>query len=1249
MRIFSVFVFLVSLGTPGLYAQLNPLQTGYDHLAENREREARDYFAAQLDGSNAGEAAIALSFAENALENRAGSVDAFIRFADLERNEARRNAYVDAVWSAGHTELSPNQLAFAERLTRNNYSRIAPLATYALGEHYYLTGDRKRSAEYFARLGVVDGWSVTGPFENISESGFDRDFGVLAGADDNASFTNKLGVTVGWIPVGGLNRQGWLHFGNHLGTTNSIAYAQTFARSEKEQDVVFRLGNSGSVKVWVNDQLVFSEYHERDTHLDTYRFAAHLKKGYNRILIQVGATTSTGANFMLRITDEAGTLVPGLTFDRARRPYTVGEATAPRVYANPTEAYFRPRIEAGTANYVEYLSFAQSYYYNGFHLEAKEVLSTALERYPKNNYLLSQLIPLLRNIDDDTHASELEQQLKQDAPECTLSLESRMSEAEDLEDWPQYAELARIYREQYGESETTLGHEITLANGRSEAEKVRQLIFDGYERYPASAELAIAVANVQSGVRKKPKDAIRTLEKYLKAHYREAVVEELLDLHFQASNLKEVMALFDLLLENEPQDVNLYSRLSRLYYMLGNYPKSQELLDRALTIAPYNGSLHSTQAEVYAEAGDKERAEAAYVKALSLNPYDYGSRDAIRNLRSEATSAFAVLPEIDYYALYANAKGAEAYPDDNSVVLAYDVKQVVHEGGASETHVSLLVKVLNPEGVDAWKEYTIPVYGSQRGNVEKVEVLDPDGSRHDASRSGAEVVFDRLQPGGAIHLVYRTQEYKSGRLSGKFWNEHPLTLGLPSVQSTYSLLVPAGMSFHSKVTGMAHTDLQPQRSELDGRDLYVWQLRDQEGLKAEAVTPDYDDILTTVRVSNIDDWDFVAQWYSELTHAKVRVDENVREAVSELFADAPDNLTEREQVQRIYEFVAGNIRYISVPFLQSNYIPQSAAKTLATRQGDCKDVSSLFVAMCDVRGIEANLVLINTRDRSVQNLSLPGIGFNHCIARVELDGDLYYVELTDENLPFGTGDWSVNNAFAVAIPRRGEAFDGTAGRINPPSRGVNATIRSGSVTFDDLDLVFTLDNRQVNSVASSYRHTYLNESEDNRRRTMQEAISGGYPRIELTELSFGEDLADLGSNEISYRNGYRVANPSNKIGGMLIYPLILSDRMEDLPYTTTEERKLPIDLWQTFQAEYYEQTLEVASPAGMQLVEVPESVTVSNDFIDYTLEFRKKGDGLTIFRSMLLKKDVVTPEAYAAFREDMFRVVEADKVNLAYR
>ena len=1249
MRLWCYLLFTLLSGAVFAAPSTAPLAEGYTLLASNRTDEARTFFLDRRDGPQGAEATLALSFIESMLRHPAAARSYFYAYSEAETDPVRRNANLDAVWSAGRDEADKEELRWLESHLDNPYTRLSPLARYALGEHEFLTGNQKRSQAYFADIGAVLPWQVVGPFENISESGFERDFGVLDMPSPGAVFTNKRGVPVGWIPGVVPNRQGWLQFHNHVSTGNAVVYAQTFCASPTARQTYFRLGTGGSARVWVNDELVFSEFHERNTHLDAYVFEAPLRAGNNRILIQIGSTDDMGTNFLLRVTDREGRPQSDLSFTDAYSAYQKASGWEPKIVENPTEAYFRQRIDGGTANYVDYLSLTQFYLLNGFTEEARQVLLTALDRYPDNHHLIAQLIPTLRGLDDETTASEYEQRLLRDAPDNPASLLKRMEDAESLDQWAEYERLIETYRSLYGTSAFTLSREIVLAGGREESERVIELVGEGLDRYPADADFVTGMASLESDFRKRPRSAVSLLEKYLKHHYRDAVVEALINLRLKAGEAAEVIELFDELIERDPTSVNLHARLSRLYYLIGDYRRSQASLDRALTLAPYMSGLYSSQAGIYAEAGDKDEAATAYAKAISLNPYDFDSRDALRTLRGAEESAFADFAEPDYYALYADAPGAQAYPDDNSVVLRYDVQQVVHPGGASESRTTLLVKMLNADGVDGWKEYTIPIFGNQQGVVEKVEVLDADGGRHEASRSGANIVFDRLEAGGAILLVYRLKEYKQGRLAGKFWNEHALQLPLPTVHSSFSLLLPRDEDFTAVVTGLEHRDLQPRRSKVSDRELYVWELTDQPGLQSESVIPDLDDLLATVRVSNIADWKYIADWYSELTYAKIRVDGEVREAVERLFADAPADLTERQQVERIYRFVTGSIRYISVPFLQSNYIPQRAAKTLATGQGDCKDVSSLFVAMCEVRGIDANLVLINTRNRSQQALALPGTGFNHCIARVELEDTPYFVELTDENLPFGTGDWSLNNSFALVIPRRGEAFTHPAGLINPDSRGVNRVVREGTLTFEGGDMLFALSNRKENSVASNMRATYRNESADNRRKGMQNAISDNYPRITLTDLTFGEGLEDVTQRAVGYDYGYRVSEAGNKIGGMTIYPVVLSDQLTTPSYVSTEERKLPIDLWQTFQAEYYEQTLAVVTPAGKTLVEVPTDVTVSNDFLEYSITYTTTEKGLQLVRSLRLKKDVVEPAEYAAFREDVLRIVEADKINLAYR
>src|SRR6185436_7664790 len=93
-----------------------------------------------------------------------------------------------------------------------------------------------------------------------------------------------------------------------------------------------------------------------------------------------------------------------------------------------------------------------------------------------------------------------------------------------------------------------------------------------------------------------------------------------------------------------------------------------------------------------------------------------------------------------------------------------------------------------------------------------------------------------------------------------------------------------------------------------------------------------------------------------------------------------EKLSDLQKAKRIYDYVVKEIRYSSVDFRQSGLIPQSTANTLNSRIGDCKDVSTLFIAMCREVGLDAKLTLVCTNDNGSNFLFMPTVDFNHCIA-----------------------------------------------------------------------------------------------------------------------------------------------------------------------------------------------------------------------------------------------------------------------------
>ena len=127
-------------------------------------------------------------------------------------------------------------------------------------------------------------------------------------------------------------------------------------------------------------------------------------------------------------------------------------------------------------------------------------------------------------------------------------------------------------------------------------------------------------------------------------------------------------------------------------------------------------------------------------------------------------------------------------------------------------------------------------------------------------------------------------------------------------------------------------------------------------------------------------------------------------------------MTQFEKARIIYDYIESNIRYSSVSFRQSAYVPQRPSVTLTTRLGDCKDLSSLFVTLASLAGISSQMVLVDTRDNGQQNVILPSVEFNHCIVVAELHGKRHYIELTDNYLPFANLPNNLNGTTILQIP-----------------------------------------------------------------------------------------------------------------------------------------------------------------------------------------------------------------------------------------
>ena len=182
--------------------------------------------------------------------------------------------------------------------------------------------------------GTIPSWLVTGPFEfPIVGFGSAADTNAIGepavspseGDQVTSSLTDKETKT--WFSQS-VDKKGYLDFNKSIEWDVNkklpvkfwfvkAGYAYVTVYSEKEQDAILSTGSNSHIKIFLNKELVFSFFQERNAIADQDKIKIKLKKGANDLLVRVYNTNKNlglaffgfinwGWGFYARLLDKEG-------------------------------------------------------------------------------------------------------------------------------------------------------------------------------------------------------------------------------------------------------------------------------------------------------------------------------------------------------------------------------------------------------------------------------------------------------------------------------------------------------------------------------------------------------------------------------------------------------------------------------------------------------------------------------------------------------------------------------------------------------------------------------------------------------------------------------------------------------------------------------------------------------------------------------------------------------------------------------
>lgn len=889
-------------------------------------------------------------------------------------------------------EMARNVLA-----AKNAPPELRASARLAQAEALDRMGRFTEAEQVWAQMGYLRQWRVIGPFDNVSHSGFAKAFPPERELEFSKTYLGANNQSVAWHPLALVSRNGHCEVGVALNDTDeSVFYAATALTSPKAQPVTFYLDPEGASKLYLNGKLLYSDDLYRRLQplvADPFRVTATLQQGWNTLLVKVASNDSLTPSFAVRLAGPDSGDLRGLPCDpaQAKMPVAVEQAAVEHIDTATVALLRKQPMNPELALALGYqLRIATDYH------ASAEALRAALAQAPDAGWLHWALSDTL-DADEQTDEAHAERDLalKQNNRLVMAELNLLGEQEESLQD-TEYLGKLKALRAKYPTSPQvlwTLTHAYESDDMESDALKTAQAAVRIEAGPDGQAHLMSVLGSAD-----RENEAVNQMTTALKLYPNSVdLLEARADLLKDKGKINEAIAVYQRLLQLTTPWPRYRQALAELYESAGKKAQAEQVWRALCKQCPHDADACASLASLLRDMGKRSEAIECYKTAIRLNPGEVKLREKLQVVSGEKP-VMDQLPATPPEPILKEAAALKAPKATSAVVLLDESRMLVYPDFASDTRRHMIIKVFDEAGVKRFENLELEALTSSSDvTVEKARVIKADGKIQDATSEASryKIPFPSLAPGDVIDATYRIEDYHRGGLARQLWTEWRFAIGdTPVKLSRFALMTPPGMQFTIQNHGAVPA---PTIKEANGWRTQEWRMTDVPADTEEVQSTEYIDHGVWFDISTIPAWGDIVSWYSDLAGPRCTPDEAIRAKAAELTKDAT---TEEAKIRAIVTFVARKIKYQSMPFRLSQYIPTEGKQVLREHYGDCKDKAALVTALLAAVNIPADMVLLNGRSDGITPF-LPSPRFTHAISRIRTTNGPLWVDGTAEQMEFG--------------------------------------------------------------------------------------------------------------------------------------------------------------------------------------------------------------------------------------------------------
>ncbi len=342
----------------------------------------------------------------------------------------------------------------------------------------------------------------------------------------------------------------------------------------------------------------------------------------------------------------------------------------------------------------------------------------------------------------------------------------------------------------------------------------------------------------------------------------------------------------------------------------------------------------------------------------------------------------------------------------------------------------------------------------------------------------------------------------------------------PIVVYKVRVSVPRGWELNYWVKDMG----EPEIIESGNEKLFTWQVNKTSPLFYETNRPPLAELLPRLVVSTKTTWVELNRRYEKVLDDSLGTPEILKTVADSLVNGMKDR---NNQILALYNYVSKNIRYIPVTIDEFSIIPHSTATILKERLGNSLDKSFLLYGLLRQIGVNAELVLVSSRDRGPFVPEVPSLAqFDRALVSVD---DSLFLEPYTDRIPPGilTGEMQAVSGFVI-----GSGVLCTTPLAPSQSEAVQSETYARIDEAGDLDGKVTI---KLNGNEGIAWRRYKEMSKAETDVALNQFVNGIHSQAQLVDYKFS-DLGDL-TQPVRLEIHYRIPGFALKADKFLLFTL----------------------------------------------------------------------------------------------------------------